>query len=127
MQEMHFSQFFYQLVKQHRLLHMTHRRRQGEIKVSTAITLQMTVECDDADRLFHAAIGRAKSIGMTVGAFNEARRRSIHEMAFDVESVLKASLAEAGCRLSVVDNVVVLSGASRPFHEFGKQAVSRKS
>ncbi len=95
--------------------------------MSTAITLQMTVECEDADRLFHAAIGRARSMGMTVGAFNEARRRSVNEMAFDVESLVKASLADAGCDVRVADNVVVLPGSSRAFHDTARQLRSRKS
>jgi len=75
--------------------------------MASHVRLQVVVTCDDSDRLFHAALSGARADGRTVGAYNDARRRSVHEMAFDVESVLRRALDQAGCSVKVIDNVVI--------------------
>jgi hypothetical protein len=72
--------------------------------LKTTLSIRLAIDCLETDLLFHTALACARTEGQTVGAYNEARRRSSHEMVHDVETVLRAALTDAGCRLAALDS-----------------------
>lgn len=72
--------------------------------MKSSFDCRLVIDCTDTDLLFHSALARARETGATVGAYNETRRRSPHEMVYDVETILRAALADAGCRLVSLDH-----------------------
>lgn len=84
-----------------------------DLRLPTTLHCCLAIDCRDTDLLFHTALARARAAGQTVGAYNEARRRSPHELQHDVETILRSALDEAGCTLLAPEGAGGLAASPR--------------